>query len=197
MTLTKREEKAQATKIKILHTSIELIEQFGYDEVSISQICKACHVAKGSFYTHFSSKRDIAIELLKGINMKMFSGMKIEQEQPGDAQLMNYVACYFLTVIESGPAISREILKIISSVHFQRKDVASDLHTHFISEYIKLGQQQGLFSNHIDAMKIATYWSDGNLSLVRYWIADPDSYQLTQEGDEFGKFMMEAIRNNI
>ncbi|MGG6311810.1 TetR/AcrR family transcriptional regulator [Paenibacillus macerans] len=193
MTLKKREQQSLLTKEKILRNSIELISAYGYDEVTISQICKASEVAKGSFYTHFSSKSDIAIEILKDINERLFHGLKVNPELPAEPQLQEYIRLYFRTVLECGPAMSREIFKIIYSVQFTSGDV-SDLHNSFIEGYIRLGQQQGAFRSELMPEKIGHYWSDGNLGLVRYWIADVEQFDLLKEGQDYFEFMMKAVR---
>lgn len=57
-----RKEKASKTKRKIFETAIRLIKEKGYDNVTISEICKTSGVAKGSFYVHYKSKEDIVRE---------------------------------------------------------------------------------------------------------------------------------------
>lgn len=54
-----RKEKAAATKRKIFETAVRLIKENGYNNVTISEICRAAGVAKGSFYVHYNSKEDI------------------------------------------------------------------------------------------------------------------------------------------
>lgn len=54
-----RKEKAAETKRRIFETAVRLIKENGYSNVTISEICKAAGVAKGSFYVHYNSKEDI------------------------------------------------------------------------------------------------------------------------------------------
>ena len=57
-----RKQKAEGTKRKIFATAVKLIKEKGYDNVTISEICKTAGVAKGSFYVHYTSKEDIVRE---------------------------------------------------------------------------------------------------------------------------------------
>ena len=57
-----RKDKAADTKKRIFETSVALIKSKGYDNVTISEICKAAGLAKGSFYVHYKSKEDIVRE---------------------------------------------------------------------------------------------------------------------------------------
>ena len=50
-----RKEKATKTKRKIFETAVRLIKENGYNNVTISEICKSAGVAKGSFYVHYNS----------------------------------------------------------------------------------------------------------------------------------------------
>lgn len=54
-----RKEKAADTKRKIFETAVRLIKENGYNNITISEICRAAGVAKGSFYVHYNSKDDI------------------------------------------------------------------------------------------------------------------------------------------
>ena len=54
-----RKEKAASTKRKIFETAVRLIKENGYNNVTISEMCRAAGVAKGSFYVHYNSKEDI------------------------------------------------------------------------------------------------------------------------------------------
>ena len=44
---------------KIIETALNLINEKGFDNVSISEITKAAGVSKGAFYIHFDSKEDL------------------------------------------------------------------------------------------------------------------------------------------
>lgn len=60
--LTKRKIQAINTKKEILDVAAKLIGKYGYDKVSINQICREAGVSVGAFYHHFSSKEDIIAE---------------------------------------------------------------------------------------------------------------------------------------
>lgn len=60
--LTSRQKKALETREKLLKTSLDLFNKYGFEHVSVEQITKACNVSKGTFYTHFPSKYDVILE---------------------------------------------------------------------------------------------------------------------------------------
>lgn len=62
-TITKRQQQAIETKEKIYNVCIELIQKNGYEQLSISDICKHAGISVGCFYHHFKSKENIIIEV--------------------------------------------------------------------------------------------------------------------------------------
>lgn len=58
-TLNKRKVQAKETKQKLLKTSLDLVNKYGYDNVTVDDICSACDVSKGTFYHHFKSKSEV------------------------------------------------------------------------------------------------------------------------------------------
>lgn len=58
-----------ATKEAILSTSINLFNQYGFEQVTINQICKEINVTKTAFYYHFKSKDELISEFFSFDNM--------------------------------------------------------------------------------------------------------------------------------
>ena len=57
-----RAERSAETKQRLFETAVELIKKKGYHHTTVSEICQAAGIAKGSFYVHYSSKEDIVRE---------------------------------------------------------------------------------------------------------------------------------------
>lgn len=56
-----REARKKELKEKIFFESIRLFSEKGIDEVSVSEITKACGIAKGTFYNYFSTKQSVLL----------------------------------------------------------------------------------------------------------------------------------------
>jgi TetR/AcrR family fatty acid metabolism transcriptional regulator len=61
--ITNRKKQAIETKDKIYNIAIQLIKEYGYDNVKITTICEKAGVSVGNFYHHFKNKAEIIIEL--------------------------------------------------------------------------------------------------------------------------------------
>lgn len=58
-----------ATKEAILTTSINLFNQYGFENVTINQICQEINVTKTAFYYHFKSKDELISEYFSFDNL--------------------------------------------------------------------------------------------------------------------------------
>lgn len=60
--MTSRQKQANKTKKNIMDTSWRLIKEYGYDAVTIKQICEEANVSTGAFYHHLRNKEEIIIQ---------------------------------------------------------------------------------------------------------------------------------------
>ena len=51
--------KSNENKCKIIEAALKLINEKGFDKVSVSEITRVAGVSKGAFYIHFKSKEDL------------------------------------------------------------------------------------------------------------------------------------------
>ncbi|MGD6956574.1 TetR/AcrR family transcriptional regulator [Rossellomorea aquimaris] len=56
-----RESRKKDLKERIFFEAIRLFSEKGIDEVSVSEITKACGIAKGTFYNYFSTKESVLL----------------------------------------------------------------------------------------------------------------------------------------
>lgn len=156
--LTKRKIQALNTKNKIFNTAMELIKKDGYDNISISQICKEAKISIGAFYHHFKSKECIIIEYFKNVDdyyaqnfnnliatnsfdkiVEILSTSKKYQEEID----INTVCKIYQIIIYSGAEyfISKErpLFKILKDIIIEgqkKKEICNDIAPEEITEYI-------------------------------------------------------------
>ena len=54
-----------SSRERLIETAIEMVWKNSYSSVSVDDICKAADVRKGSFYHHFKSKAELAVEAME------------------------------------------------------------------------------------------------------------------------------------
>lgn len=59
--------KTQTTKNKILKATLKLMKKYGYEALSIKNICREAGVSNGSFYHHFKTKDEMLSYYLQNI----------------------------------------------------------------------------------------------------------------------------------
>lgn len=55
----KKEEKNRKLEDHVFNVATELIEEVGYENISVREICAAAEISTGMFYRHFDSKDDL------------------------------------------------------------------------------------------------------------------------------------------
>lgn len=71
-----RQQQAIDTQNKIMAVSEQLFEEYGFENVSVDQICECANISKGGFYHHFESKNTL-IALLIGNDLDHELGTQI------------------------------------------------------------------------------------------------------------------------
>lgn len=61
--LTKRQQQAAQTKERIKQETAKLINELGYANIKISDICRAAGISNGNFYHYFSCKDDVLLSM--------------------------------------------------------------------------------------------------------------------------------------
>lgn len=106
-----RKEQAQATKRKIYQSAIELIQNKGYENVSIEDIVQKANTAKGTFYLYFKSKQDLiyhTIQMYDEIAKNAYQ--KIKDLSTFEEQLIGYLTFANTEIQKIGDKILNALL---------------------------------------------------------------------------------------
>ncbi len=159
---TSRDIQARETRKKIYDAAWHLIEEQGFEKVSVDKICSRAGVAKGSFYHHFKSKGDLIIEgyslcdkyfenevegkLLSantagkivefvGHQMKYAEDMGIDLMREVYKAQLEFGTRFFISAERSLPRILKQIIIEGHSCGELKKDMDADYITAFILRF--------------------------------------------------------------
>lgn len=107
MTLTK---KAERTKEKLLASAQKLINERGYDRVSVEDITKDSGVAKGTFYHYFKTKDEIVGEIVERAGYARYQSV-LAMDAPVEERLYQYFLNFFEGADFVGIRLSREWMR--------------------------------------------------------------------------------------
>ncbi len=65
-----RQERSRVSQDKLLKAARSLIEEKGFAQASLRQICRRAGLTSGAFYSRFSSKRDLALHFLEDVGQR-------------------------------------------------------------------------------------------------------------------------------
>lgn len=82
-----RSNKSSENKRRIIESAIRLINEKGFDNVTVAEITSAAGVSKGAFYIHFKTKEDVVEHQ---INLS-FDEMKLGEEKTAYDRLYHFL----------------------------------------------------------------------------------------------------------
>ncbi|MDF2611990.1 MAG: transcriptional regulator, TetR family [Lachnospiraceae bacterium] len=189
----KRVLRAMETQKKLLETSKQLIINNGYNNVTISEICAKCHVAKGTFYTYFDSKKDIVSRILADINRDMFNGKVWDEALSAKEQFNEYIDLYMQSIDTQGVDFARVFLTIIISKEYKEEMVASNLHEDTMYQIIDRGKKRGEFRRDMATETIYKYLRGFLFGIIMDWCYDYNKYSIVEQGGVAAKFFLDMI----
>lgn len=194
-TLNKRDLQAIETQKKLLETSIDLIIKKGYDNVTVSEICSACQVAKGTFYIYFESKKDIVIKILKDINHTMLNDKVWDDSATATEQFMEYIELYMRSINQQGVDFTRVFLTIIIQQNFDDKTVKANLHEEIVCQIINRGMESGEFRRDIPTNMLYSYLRAYIFGIMMDWCAASGEYSIQEEGRKAVMIFIEMMHH--
>jgi AcrR family transcriptional regulator len=76
-------ERSEATRARLLRSARTVFEKRGYGAASVADIVNASGLARGTFYVHFKSKREIFIAVVHAVRTDLLAGQMRPMEGTG------------------------------------------------------------------------------------------------------------------
>jgi AcrR family transcriptional regulator len=156
-----RETQRLATLEKIQKTVDQLVDEVGFDKMTIRQICGKAQITIGAFYHHFKSKDDLlydrytrSIFYYDNLNKKNLRTLPPIEALKSFAQ---NIITYTKTRVR---AISIPYHKTLITEYQKWSQRQTDLSRTIILEHFQKGQAQGLIKTKFTAEELSyAYWS--------------------------------------
>ena len=162
-TAGKRGGKKRATARRIFMSAIELMQEDGFNGVSIEQICKRAEIARATFFQHFASKAALLSVFSDIVRQRIEEELAQEELAPEDQ--LRLIADHLQRLNDELGAIAPDMLAAFMAepgVGFNVEDPETGVE-HIIVEIVQKGQSDGRFTDQWTPEDIA-------ISLISSWI---------------------------
>jgi Transcriptional regulator len=183
----KREINSEAKKELIITKSLELFRQYGYEKITISDICAECGINVGTLYHHFGSKMGILQAISNHISAKS-AFTEIDSElvkKPCEA-----ITQFFLDYANRWKMLGADLTTQIF-INFQKIYINPNTYTlrdsesiNSLGRFIKSSQEEGYFDPTAEPMKTANIIMLIGRGVVYDWCMQNGNYDLSERALE-------------
>jgi len=182
---------AKRTKKKIFNTSVVLINERGFDHVTVDDICKECGVSKGAFYHHFNSKLDIISQIETMLNSSLTIAINECDDVNIKTQILLFVNSLLSVVDKTGLEFTRQRTKYVVGGEYA-KETGADTFSVFSRAKLREVLQSAVDRGEMIKETPVDMLTEVIMTLLSGMIADwcifDGAYSLTEKGWELTNF---------
>ncbi len=172
-----RKEQAEVTKLHIFNTALKLLDEMGFEKITIRDIVKAANVSIGTFYYYYASKLDVFYETYY-LADAYFEETVVPQLIHASA--CERIFCFFEHYAKYCSDITSITLTSIlfnsNNKCFDRESTAGILR--ILPEIIEYGQNNGEFRTDETPEDIARFLMISIRGLIYNWCTHNGNYDL-------------------
>jgi AcrR family transcriptional regulator len=189
-------ERGQRTRQTILDAARQVFEREGYVNTNVEAIVAEADVARGSFYTYFTSKADIFRELSGEVTAKVDQAVSRtdgDHLDPIDALARanhRYVEVYRANAAIQG--VIEQIATMDSAVHEVRLR-AQQKHVKRVAATIQSWQARGVADETVDAVTTAAALVAMTSNFCYWWFVGPETFDEEQALETLNDIWVRAV----
>ena len=172
-----------ATKEAILSTSISLFNQYGFEQVTINQICQEINVTKTAFYYHFKSKDELISEVFSIDNIVSNDDLlNILTVTDFADQVMKTMGIYVKHMVRLGVEMTKENYRVhlrnqILPLDKSKSPLLSDI----IPTLIQRAKDEGQIRNPASAEDLLESMCNLANGVILKWAVEGGSFDVLEE----------------
>jgi TetR/AcrR family transcriptional regulator, fatty acid metabolism regulator protein len=188
--LTKRQIQAQNTKDLIYKTAIEMMEQKGFQNLKVEEICKTAGVSVGSFYNCFKSKNDILNEVFRHID-EYFLNTVSDKLKEGNS--IDRIKKYFEVYADYNVARGIEFTKQLYGVHNNLFIIKGRCLQTILRDIVKDGQEAGEITRDMSSDEIVEFLFIAIRGVVYHWCLNDGQFDLFEQMSSYSGKLVKSI----
>lgn len=170
------------TKERIRECAISLFKKYGFDNVTVVQICEAAGITKRTFYYHYESKEQLLYGITDYLGIKAENLLdSLANQQTNVGILWALMSVYSINSSDYGPNIIRQIyVHMIQGKSNEKFPDAMYLYKTVVKT-IDNAQRAGEISNPLPPEDIAFALYHCFRSVTITWAAEDGEFDLVKE----------------
>lgn len=203
-----RKEQAKLTKEKIFNVALNLINEKGFDNVTVSEICSLSGVAKGTFYVHFESKEDIIKETyhanMSNYMLKNFDNFIINEynefskKNPNksiEEKIIKFLKSEFMYADYMGYDLTSRVYvtNLSDSIHNKNTHFENREFLPKLKELITEGLDSDIFDKYTDLDTIIIYIESFSRGLLATWCLSGGNFDIVQIGEKHLRTLIDGL----
>jgi TetR/AcrR family fatty acid metabolism transcriptional regulator len=196
MKMTKRKDQAIKTKSMILEAGIRMINEFGYENVTVDKISKACGISKGAFYHHFTSKLDIVSEVEARVNETIEGSLEACVDEDIEERILIFLNSMIDAVEKSGLELTRQRSKFVLSgeyIHNRSQTSYGIRSTNMMKELLKDAVNKGELKIETPVNLLVDQLMTVNCGLISNWCIFNGEYSLSERSWQLTMPLVHAL----
>lgn len=167
------------TKERILEEAIKLFKEYGYDNVTVMQICDAAKITKRTFYYHYRSKEQLIIGVtdLIGVKAEKFISAMLNQ-QTNVGILWEIMRTYSKNAANMGPDLTMQVFISEFKLGKERNFPQSAYMFDTAVQIIEKAKSSGEISNPSSARDMAFTLYDALRGISVTWAAENGNFDI-------------------
>ena len=179
-------QKSEITKKKIIEITKKLLEEKGFDNVTVRDICREADISVSMLNYHFGSKDNLYLRLLSTLSDKILECLDFYYPELKEKAKTVHDLSYILILVES-LLVDNDFMKTYRKMHCQP----------YIIEQIKAGIRKNLVIYHNlsgsnPSEQLLEIYSNAFAAAVTS-VAKEDSYALLSQDIERVKMIMQTL----
>jgi len=183
--INSRTQQAMSTKSKIFERAIILINQKGYDNVRVQDICSEAGISIGAFYHHFKNKESIITESFKKIDELFEKNLgNIMKNKGAPERILSFFLLFSGFVNYMGLDFTSQLVKSEVTSDYRLTSNLQRPIAHTLKNIVLEGQSSGQIRNDMPAERIVRELLRLARGIVFHWCVNKGEYSLEKEIDE-------------
>ncbi|GHV59988.1 hypothetical protein AGMMS49587_00110 [Spirochaetia bacterium] len=169
----------------IFENALALITKKGFDQVTVSEICKACDITKKTFYSYYSSKDRILLDFYHDMTGRVLESLPVivQEKRPVDL-LWKCQEVGADIILEVGPELMRSVYTcdLINRAGINSMDNTADsIYRRVILEYAIQAQKNREIRTDVSPQNMMRLYYAATNGIVLAWINSEGRLDLKKE----------------